>query len=162
MALAFVSAFSQVRAAEPLIPLVGTEPSPFMKMIRGEMPAFKIYEDEHVFAFLARDQVNLGHTLIVPKVEIPYFLDVPEPYYSAVFRAAKDIGAAIHAATGCQRVGSVIHGYSVAHFHFHLIPMFSPDDLLQKKPTRRSAEDNAMIQKKIIAALGKKADAAKP
>jgi histidine triad (HIT) family protein len=71
----------------------------FTKIINGEIPSFKIYEDEYTFAFLDIYPVQPGHTLIVPKIEVDYFADVPEPYYSAVFQVAKKIAPAIQQAT---------------------------------------------------------------
>ena len=58
----------------------------FTKIIQGEIPSYKIYEDEWTYAFLDINPINLGHTLIIPKIEHDHFLDVPEPYYSAVFK----------------------------------------------------------------------------
>lgn len=80
----------------------------FSKIIAGEIPSYKIYEDKYVFAFLDIFPAKPGHVLIVPKVEVDYFVDVPEPYYSAVFQAAKKISKAIQSATGCLRVCAVI------------------------------------------------------
>ena len=63
-------------------------PSLFMRILRRELPSFEVYDDAHVYGFLARDAIRHGHVLLIPKVEVDYFVDVPEPYYSAVFRAA--------------------------------------------------------------------------
>lgn len=71
----------------------------FTKIINGEIPSFKIYEDEYTFAFLDIHPLQPGHTLIVPKIEVDYFVDVSEPYYSAVFATAKKIAPAIQQAT---------------------------------------------------------------
>ena len=101
----------------------------FMRIIQGELPCYKIYEDEHVFSFLARDQINPGHTLVIPKVEVDYFLDVDDPFYSAVWKAAKPIGKAVQKATGCNRVGAMVLGMEVPHFHLHLVPMERESDL---------------------------------
>jgi histidine triad (HIT) family protein len=79
-------------------------PTLFTRIIVGEIPSFKIYEDEYVYAFLDIFPQRLGHTLIVPKIEIDHFADVPEPYYSAIFQAAKLLSPAIQQATGCNRV----------------------------------------------------------
>lgn len=133
----------------------GTENAPrehsvFSKIISGIIPSYKIYEDNHVYAFLARDAIQLGHSLIVPKIEIDYFVDVPEPYYSAVFQAAKPLSRAIHESTGCKRVGTVIAGWDVPHFHYHLIPMFDYFDLDPKRAVQRTHEENIGIQQKII------------
>lgn len=127
--------------------------SVFSRIISGELPSFRVFEDDHTFAFLSRDAINLGHTLIVPKVEIDYFLDVPEPYYSAVFRNAKMLGRAIHQATGCKRIGTVIAGWDVPHFHYHLIPMFEYDDLDPKKSKQFSDEENRSMQELIVREL---------
>lgn len=143
----------QEAKAAPMIALAANAPHPYLDIIEGKAPAYKIYEDRYVFAFLRPEQINLGHVIIVPKIQVPYFLDLEEPYYSAVFKAAKRVGKAIHRATGCQRVGSIIHGYSVPHFHLHLIPMFGPKDIWDKKPTARSKEENEAIQKKILEEL---------
>jgi histidine triad (HIT) family protein len=122
----------------------------FKKIIDGDIPSYKIYENEHTFAFLDISPVQLGHTLVVPKVEIDYFLDVPEPYYSAVFTTAKLVAKAIHRATTCQRVGTIILGFDVPHFHYHLIPMFTPDDLDLRKAKSRSEQEMKKIQQDII------------
>lgn len=127
--------------------------SVFTKLMRGELPSYPVYEDEYVFAFLSLEQHRPGHTLVVPRVEVDYFLDVPEPYYSAVFRAAKKLGRAIHAVTGCQRVGTVIAGWDVPHFHYHLIPMFDYHDLDPRRGRQLSHEENLDLQSRIVAAL---------
>lgn len=125
----------------------------FASIISGESPSYKIYEDEYTFAFLAKEAIHLGHTLIVPKIEVDYFLDVPEPYYSAVFKSAKLIGGAIHRATGCKRVGTVIAGWDVPHFHYHLIPMFDYYDLDPRKAKKFASADNIEVQSKIVQEL---------
>ena len=72
-------------------------PTIFSRIINGEIPCYKIYEDEYSFAFLDVSPIQPGHTLVVPKIEVDYFADVPEPYYSAVFQTAKKISPAITA-----------------------------------------------------------------
>jgi histidine triad (HIT) family protein len=79
-------------------------PTLFSQIIAGEIPSYRIYEDEYVYAFLDIVPQRLGHTLIVPKIEIDHFADVPEPYYTAIFTAAKKLSPAIEQATGCKRV----------------------------------------------------------
>ena len=130
-------------------------PSIFTKIIHGEIPCYKIYEDEHTFAFLARDQIALGHTLIVAKIEVDYFVDVPEPYYSAVFKNAQTIARAIQAATGCARVGTMIAGFEVPHFHYHLVPIDSIFDLSFSHARVREQEEMKGIQEKIVAELAR-------
>lgn len=121
----------------------------FTKIIKGEIPCYKIYENEFVMAFLDIRPVQLGHTLIVPKKEIDHYIDVPEPYYSEVFKAAKIVGQAIQKATGCTRVGTVTLGFDVPHFHYHLIPMWQMSDIDFKKAKTYPAETMLEIQQKI-------------
>lgn len=125
----------------------------FSQIVAGTIPSYKIFEDEYVFAFLARDAIQLGHTLIIPKVEVDYFVDVPEPYYTAIFQSAKPLAQVIHKVTGCKRVGTIIAGWDVPHFHYHLVPMFDYYDLDPKRACQRSHQENAGIQQKIISQL---------
>lgn len=121
----------------------------FTKIIKGEIPCLKIYETDKVLAFLDIHPVQLGHTLIVPKMEVDSFLDVPEPYYSAVFEAAQVVGKAIQKATGSTRVGTMILGFDVPHFHYHLIPIWQTGDMDLKKAKTYPEETMKEIQKKI-------------
>jgi histidine triad (HIT) family protein len=125
----------------------------FMNIIEGKIPCYKIYEDDLTFAFLSKVPIQLGHTLVIPKVEVDYFIDVEDPYYSAVFRNAKFIARAVEKATGCKRVGASIVGLEVPHFHLHLIPMFSMDDMGFAKAKERGEDEMKLIQEKIIEAL---------
>lgn len=125
----------------------------FTKIIHNELPSFKVFEDEWTFAFLTKDAIQLGHTLIIPKVEIDYFIDVPEPYYTKVFQNAKVISRAIHEVTNCKRVCTVIEGQDVPHFHYHLIPIFDYFDLDPKRARERTREENIDMQKKIVKKL---------
>jgi len=128
-------------------------PSIFSAIINGTAPAFRVYDNPFVCAFLARDAIRLGHTLIVPKIEVDHFSDVPEPYYSAVFSSAKTLARAIHTATGCKRVGTVIAGWDVPHFHYHLIPMFEYDDLDPARARQFPDEEASRMQERIVAEL---------
>jgi histidine triad (HIT) family protein len=128
--------------------------SVFSKIISEEIPCYKIYENNFVFAFLSKDAIQLGHTLVVPKVEVDYFIDVTEPYYSEIFRAAKALARAIHEATGCKRVGTVIAGWDVPHFHYHLVPMFDYYDLDPKQAKERSHQENLNVQEKLVSKIG--------
>ncbi len=125
----------------------------FTKIIAGEIPCYKIYENEHVFSFLARDQIKPGHTLIVPKTEIDYFLDVPEPFYSAVFQAAKPIGRALQKATGCTRVAASVLGMEVPHFHLHLVPIQSEGDMSFRHAQVFDDSKMKEIQAKLLASF---------
>lgn len=128
-------------------------PSIFTKIINGDIPCHKIYEDAHTFAFLDIYPVQPGHILIVPKIELDYFVDVPEPYYSAVFQAAKIIAPALQQATNCQRVATMILGYEVPHFHYHLIPSNSLSDVIFAQKIAVTQQDLLSMQEKIISFL---------
>jgi histidine triad (HIT) family protein len=125
----------------------------FTKIIRGEIPSYKIYEDEYTFAFLDIRPNTSGHTLVVPKKQVDYFADVPEPYYSAVFQTAKKLAPAIQKATKCIRVGTIIAGFEVPHFHYHLIPMTHIGDLDSAKAHDVSQDELAAMAEKICSYL---------
>lgn len=126
----------------------------FTKIIAGELPCYKIHEDELTFSFLALDQVNLGHTLVIPKKEINHWLDVPEKDFIQVNINAQKIGKAIMKATNCPRIGTIVAGFEVPHYHLHLIPAWSIPDLTFTRAKRHSAEEMTKIQKAIIGHLG--------
>jgi histidine triad (HIT) family protein len=125
----------------------------FTRIINGELPCFKIYENEHVLAFLSRFSIQPGHVLIVPKREIDLFADVPEPYYSAVFAAAKPISKALKRATGCRRVGMMIQGWDVPHFHCHLVPMFGTKDMDPSNARELGFNENREMCERIVTEL---------
>ncbi len=125
----------------------------FTKIINGELPSYKVFEDDKVIAILAIDQVNLGHTLVIPKIEVDHFFQTPEPHYSAVFSAAKIISPAIQKSTDCKRVLSAIVGFEVPHFHLHLIPAMSMADLNFSKAKRHSDEEMKRIALAISSSI---------
>lgn len=125
----------------------------FTKIINGELPAYRIYEDDLVISFLALDQINPGHALVVPKQEVNHWFDVPEPSYLAVQKQAQRIGKAIQEATKCPRVLTAAIGFEVPHYHLHLIPAWSMADLSFSKATRRTEAEMKEIQQKVIASL---------
>jgi len=125
----------------------------FTKIINGEIPCYKIFEDEFTFAFLDLKPHTLGHTLIVPKIEVDHVLDLPEPYYSRIFANAKIIGTAVQKATRCVRIGHIVLGFEVPHFHYHIIPLFEPGDIFPSNAHERDSEEMKEVQKKILANL---------
>jgi histidine triad (HIT) family protein len=127
----------------------------FTKIISGEFSCFKIYEDEHSMAFLSKFAVQPGHTLIVPKIEVDSFTDVPEPYYSAVCRNAQLVGKAVQRAMGCRRVGCMVAGWDVPHFHFHLVPMNDHQDMDPQHARELGFDENKQIQERIVKELEK-------
>jgi histidine triad (HIT) family protein len=125
----------------------------FTKIIRGELPSYKVYEDEDCFAFLDIRPIRGGHTLIVPRQETDHFTEVPEPAYSAVFKAAQPLGEAIRKATGAPRVGLAVVGFEVPHFHLHLVPIWTPSDLNFQLAKSADAPDLQEMQERIKKAL---------
>lgn len=124
--------------------------SVFTKIINGELPSYKIHEDDLTFSFLALDQVNLGHTLVIPKMEYNGWLDVPENIYTRIHLNSQKIGKAIQKATNCPRVGQIVAGFEVPHYHLHLIPAWSIPDLSFTRAKKHSDEEMKKIQKAIV------------
>ena len=122
----------------------------FTKIIAGELPCYKIHEDDKTFSFLAIPPNQLGHTLVVPKKEIDHFIDVPEEIYLQVMKNAYKISQAIFKAVDCKRIGSMVQGFEVPHFHYHLIPLNSPRDLDFSNARERSSQEMKEVQKKIL------------
>lgn len=127
--------------------------SVFTKILNKELPGFFIREDEWTFSILTLDGIHLGHTLVIPKIDVDYFADVPEPHFSKVYQHAQKIAKAIQKATGCKRVGQAVIGLEVPHFHLHLIPMWSAADLDFSKAKRFPADEMKQMQQKILSHL---------
>lgn len=127
--------------------------SVFTKVINGEIPAYKIHEDELTISILTIEPINLGHALVIPKQEINHWFDVPEAAYQQVQLNAQKIAKAIREATKCPRVLTAAIGFEVQHYHLHLIPAWSMDDLNFKKAQKRSEPEMNEILQKIRAAL---------
>lgn len=125
----------------------------FTKILNRELPGYFLYEDDLTFSILTLDGIHLGHSLVIPKVECDYFTEVPEPAYLRVYQNAKKIAKAIHQSTSCKRVGQAVIGLEVAHFHLHLIPMWSAADLDFSKAKRYPADEMKSMQEKILKAL---------
>lgn len=127
----------------------------FTKIIEGQLPSYKIHEDDLSISILALDQVTLGHTLVIPKLEVNHWFDVPEKDYLQVQLNAQKIAKAIKAATECPRILTTAIGFEVPHYHLHLIPAWSMADLNFSKAQRWAEADMQTIQKKIILHLNR-------
>lgn len=121
----------------------------FTKIIDGSLPSYKILEDELTIAILALDQVNPGHTLVIPKQEVNHWFETPDEAYQRVHANAKKIGQALIKATGCPRVGQIVAGFEVPHYHLHLIPAWSIPDLDFKRARKLTPEEMTKVQKDI-------------
>jgi len=98
----------------------------FTKIIQGEIPCYKIAEDEHHFAFLDINPASKGHTLVIPKEETDYLFDLNDERLQSLIAFAKPIAHALDKAMGCIRTGLVVEGMEVPHAHIHLIPIYNP------------------------------------
>ncbi len=101
----------------------------FSKIIAGEIPSYKIAEDEHFFAFLDINPVQPGHTLVVPKREEDYLFDLSDEELGGLMTFAKKVARGIKGATGCRKVGVAVLGLEVNHAHVHLIPITTEGDM---------------------------------
>lgn len=106
----------------------------FSKIIKGEIPCYKIAEDENYFAFLDINPLRAGHTLVVPKRETDYIFDLEDVYLSGMFVFSKKIAIAIKRAIPCNRIGVAILGLEVPHAHIHLVPMDTMEDVNFRNP----------------------------
>ncbi len=126
----------------------------FTKIINGEIPAYKIAENERFVAFLDAFPVVKGHTLVVPKQEIDYIFDLDDDTIAEMHVFAKKIAKALDKSLDCVRVGTLVAGLEVPHAHLHLIPMNSMEDLSFSNPKLQfTKEEFEEIQKNIIANL---------
>ncbi len=126
----------------------------FSKIIAGEIPCYQIAENEQFFAFLDIFPLVKGHVLVIPKVEIDHFFDLPEDYLSQMLVFAKPIAKAIEKVFPCNRCGISVVGLEVPHAHMHLVPINSADDLnfTRGKLSLSQAELKA-VQQSILAEL---------
>ena len=126
----------------------------FSKIIAGEIPSYKIAEDDKFFAFLDIYPVKKGHTLVIPKIEVDKIFDVPDEYLSGILVFAKPIAKAIEKAFGYNRVNILTIGLEVPHAHIHLMPTnHSGDVAMSNHKLKLSKEEFVEIQQKIIANL---------
>lgn len=126
----------------------------FSKIIAGEIPSYKIAENDMFFAFLDIFPMAEGHTLIVPKVEIDNFFEVPADYLAAWLLFAQPVAKAIEKSFDCDRCGISVIGLEVPHAHMHLIPINSADDLNFTRPKLSLSQERfAEIQKLLQANL---------
>jgi histidine triad (HIT) family protein len=103
--------------------------SVFTKIIKGEIPCYKVHENDRFIAFLDISPLKKGHTLIVPKTEIDYIFDLDSETYNGLFEFAKEVAMAIKKEIVCIRVGITVIGLEVPHAHIHLIPINSESDM---------------------------------
>jgi histidine triad (HIT) family protein len=126
----------------------------FSKIIKGEIPSYKIAESEKYFAFLDIFPLQEGHTLVIPKIEVDNLFDLPDDYLSGMLVFAKPIAKAIEKSFRCNRCGIEVIGLEVPHAHIHLIPINSIDDLnFTRKKLKVTPEQLKKTQEKILSNL---------
>lgn len=101
----------------------------FSKIIKGEIPCYKIAEDERFFAFLDINPLAKGHTLVIPKQEVDYIFDLDDQSLADMNVFAKNVALAIEKVISCERIGTAVIGLEVPHAHIHLVPINSIGDL---------------------------------
>jgi len=106
----------------------------FSRIISGEIPCYKIAEDERFFAFLDINPLSKGHTLVVPKLEVDYIFNLEDEMLSGMILFAKKVALAIEKSVPCVRVGVAVIGLEVPHAHIHLIPFNKESDMNFKNP----------------------------
>ena len=126
----------------------------FTKIIQGEIPSYKIAEDDRFYAFLDINPNAPGHTLCVPKQEVDKILDLDEDTYSGLMAFARKVGLAIEQAIECERVGVFVIGLEVPHVHVHLIPLRSMADATFGSKASLTSEMFEEIAAEIRAKLG--------
>ena len=123
----------------------------FSKIIAGQIPSYKIAENDMFFAFLDIAPLREGHTLVIPKTETDKFFDLPDDYLSQVLLFSKPIARAIEKAFNCNRCGLSVIGLEVPHAHLHLVPIDSIHDLdFTKNKLKPSQEELKATQEKIL------------
>ena len=126
----------------------------FSKIINGDVPSYKIAEDDNFFAFLDIFPLSKGHVLVIPKKEIDYIFDIDDYEYKDFWVFAKKVSKGIKKAIPCERVGVAVIGLEVPHAHIHLIPLQSVEDINFSRPKLQlDASEFKVIAKNIKAAL---------
>lgn len=126
----------------------------FSKIVRGEIPAYKIAEDGHFLAFLDIQPLVRGHTLVIPKKEVDNLFDLDNETYSGLWLFAKKVAGAIEKTMPCERVGVAVIGLEVPHAHIHLVPIQGLYDIDFSKPKLElSKEEFELIAGRIADAV---------
>ena len=126
----------------------------FSRIVKGEIPCYKIAEDERFFAFLDINPVMKGHTLVIPKREDDYIFNLEDDEIGAMMVFAKKVAKAIEKAVPCKRIAVAVIGLEVPHAHIHLIPITKEGDMdFKKEHVRMSDEEFREVQQRIVEQL---------
>lgn len=130
-------------------------PSIFTRIINGEIPSYKIAEDDRHYAFLDINPVQPGHVLVVPKKEVSYIFDLSDDDYQALTLFAKKVAQGLRNAVVCKRIGVAVIGLEVPHAHIHLIPLTNEGDMDFGKKKTLPSEQMQQLCSDISAAVAK-------
>lgn len=122
----------------------------FSKIVNGEIPAYKVAEDENYLAFLDIFPVAKGHTLVIPKKEVDYIFNLDDDLYIGLQAFAKKVAVGLKKAIPCQKVGVLVLGLEVPHAHIHLIPMQNEADLLNFSKKMKFTPEEFQKTKELI------------
>ena len=123
----------------------------FSRIVKGEIPCYKIAEDERFFAFMDINPVQKGHTLVIPKRETDYIFSLEDDEIADMMVFAKKVAKAIEKAVPCKRIGVAVIGLEVPHAHIHLIPISQEGDMdFKKEHVHLSEEEFREVQKRIV------------
>lgn len=125
----------------------------FTKIINGEIPSYKIAEDENYFAFLDINPLKAGHTLVIPKKETDYIFDIDDEHLAGMIIFSKKVAVAIKSHIRCNRIGIAVLGLEVPHAHIHLVPMDTMEDINFRNPKLKFSDEEF---KEIAGAISKK------
>lgn len=126
----------------------------FSRIVAGEIPCYKVAEDEKYFAFLDISPVAKGHTLVIPKHEVDYIFDLDDEEYAGLTAFAKKVATAMRKVMPCKRIGVAVLGLEVPHTHIHLVPITKESDMnFFKDKLSLPADEMAEIARKIAEAV---------
>ena len=124
----------------------------FSKIVNGEIPAYKVAEDDNYLAFLDIFPVTKGHTLVIPKKEVDYIFDLEDDIYNGLHAFAKKVAVGLKKAVPCEKVGVLVLGLEVPHAHIHLIPLQNETDLLNFSKKLKFTPEEFQMTKELISA----------